>query len=452
MPVPLIDSLATTEPLANLFSDASILRAMLDFEVALARAEARLGIIPSAAAEAIKACANPAAFDRGQLSRDALRAGTPSIPLVKALTEKVRANNEGSAGFVHYGATSQDVSDTALILLLQKARSFIEADLQRTQNSLRDLSEKHRHTVILGRTLLQAAPPITFGLKAAGWFAAVRHGQERLKQAFAEALVLQFGGAVGTLAALGDRGLEVAEHLSAELGLTCPDAPWHTHRDRLATLLCACGVLTGSLGKIARDISLLMQSEVGEAAEPESPGRGGSSTMPHKRNPIGCAIALAAAQRIPGLVASYLSAMSQEHERSVGGIQSEWPTVAAIVQATGAAAASIAEIAAGLTVDTDRMRENLDATRGAIYAEKILILLTPKLGRDRAHQLMEQASRTAFMQKRNLSDVLAELPEAMQHLDQATLLRLTAAEDYLGSAEVFRVRLLQSHPRDTEKD
>jgi 3-carboxy-cis,cis-muconate cycloisomerase len=451
MAVPLIDSLATTEPLANLFSDTSILRAMLDFEVALARVEARLGIIPSSAVAAIEASANPAEFDLSQLSRDALRAGTPSIPLVKTLTEKARAKNEACAGFVHYGATSQDVSDTALILLLQKAQAIVEADLQRTQNSLRDLSEKHRHTVMLGRTLLQAAPPVTLGLKAAGWLAAVHRGQERLKKAFAESLILQFGGAVGTLAALGERGPEVAERLSSELGLSCPDAPWHTHRDRLAGLVCACGVLTGSLGKIARDISLLMQSEVGEAAEPESEGRGGSSTMPHKRNPIGCAITLASAQRVPGLVASYLSLMPQEHERSVGGIQSEWPTVAAIIQATGVAAASIAEIAEGLTIDAGRMHENLDATRGAIYAEKILILLTAKLGRDHAHHLLENASRAAFMQKRNLADVLAEMPDVMKHLDHAALQRLAIAEDYLGSAEIFRVRLLQPDAPDTKK-
>ena len=340
----LIESLASTEPLAKLFTDESILRAMLDFEAALAKVESRLGIIPASAAKSIAAAANPEAFDVAELSRKSLRAGTPSIPLVKTLTGLVQAKDESAAAFVHWGATSQDVSDTALILLLKQAQPLIEADLGRCEKALGALSDHHKNSVMLGRTLLQPGPPTTFGLKAAGWLGAVRRGRERLSHAFAEALLLQFGGAVGTLAVLGKKGPLVAQELAAELGLGCPDAPWHTHRDRLGALICACGLMTGSLGKIARDVSLLMQNEVGEAAEPTNEGRGGSSTMPHKRNPIGCTVTIAAANRMPGLVASYLTAMLQEHERSVGGSQSEWPTVAAAIQTTGAAAASVAEI------------------------------------------------------------------------------------------------------------
>lgn len=452
MPVPLIDSLASTEPLANLFSDTSILQAMLDFEVALASVESRLGIIPPAAADVITAASRPNAFNFTELSRGALRAGTPSIPLVKALAEVVRARDEAAAGFVHWGATSQDVSDTALMLLLNRARPFLTADLSRAEKAFHAFSEKHRNTVMLGRTLLQPAPPITLGLKAAAWFAAIRRGHERLTSAFDQALLLQFGGAVGTLAALGDRGLDVAQELAKELGLACPEAPWHTHRDRLAELMCACGVVTASLGKIARDISLLMQSEVGEAAEPGGEARGGSSTMPHKRNPIGCAVTLAAAGRVPGLVSGYLSSMTQEHERSVGGSQSEWPTVAGIVQATGAAAASIAEIAEGLTVDSNRMRENIDATRGTIYSEKAMILLASALGRDKAHHLLEQATRDSISNKRQLADVLAEMPEVTKHLDRSALQQLTASANYLGSAEIFRQRLLQSGQTNPTKD
>jgi len=458
MPVRLIDSLASTEPFAELFSDASVLRAMLDFEVALARAESRLGIIPVAAAEAIAAAADPNAFDIADLSRNTLRAGTPGIPLVKALTEIVRSKDEAAAGFVHWGATSQDVSDTALILILKRAQPLLDADLVRTEGALHTLSEKHKNTTMLGRTLLQAAPPVTLGLKAAGWLGALRRGRERLNQAFADALVLQFGGAVGTLAALGDRGAVVAQELAAELKLACPDAPWHTHRDRLAALMCACGVLTGSLGKIARDISLLMQNEVGEAAEPGGGGRGGSSTMPHKRNPIGCAVTLAAANRMPGLVSSYLSSMVQEHERGVGGIQSEWPTVAVVMQATGLAAASIAEIAEGLSVDTSRMRGNLDANHGTIYAEKAMIQLAVKLGRDKAQRLVEEAARQAIEHNRPLAEVLAEMPEVTKHLDRAALRQLAVAEDYLGSAEFFRSRLVETaradatHHRPDAKD
>jgi 3-carboxy-cis,cis-muconate cycloisomerase len=452
MPVRLIDSLASTEPVAEIFSDRSILQAMLDFEVALGRAEARLGIIPQAAAEAIATAASPDAFDLAALSRDTLRAGTPGIPLAKRLTEIVQARDTAAAGFVHYGATSQDVADTALILLLKQVQAHIEGDLARAEVALRNLSEQHRHTVMLGRTLLQAAPPVTLGLKAAGWLAAIHRGKKKLRESFAEALVIQFGGAAGTLAALGDKGLLVAEELARELGLGCPDAPWHAHRDRLATLICACGVVTGSLGKIARDISLLMQSEIGEAAEPESTGRGGSSTMPNKRNPIGCAITLAAAVRMPGLVASYLSAMVQEHERAVGAWQSEWPTISSAMQATSAAAASIAEIAEGLTIDSARMRDNLAATQGTIYAEKARLLLAAKLGPEKAHQLLQSATRKSMIDRRNLADVLAEMPEVTKHLNPATLGRLAVAEDYLGSAESFRLRQLQPATPRKPKD
>lgn len=438
----LIESLASTEPLAQLFSDRSILHAMLEFEVSLARVEARLGIIPTSAAKSIAAAANPAAFDTTELSSKSLHAGTPSIPLVRALTKIVRSQDELAEAFVHHGATSQDVSDTALILLLKQARPLIADDLARCEKALREVSERHRNTIMVGRTLLQGGPPTTLGLKAAGWLGAVRRGRERLAHAFTEALLIQFGGAVGTLAVLGENGSEVAKELAAELGLGCPDAPWHTQRDRLGSLICACGVLTGSLGKIAQDVSLLMQNEVGEVSEPTGEGRGGSSTMPHKRNPSGCTVTIAAATRMPGLVASYLTAMVQEHERSIGGSQSEWPTVAAVVQATGVAAASVREIAEGLTVDATRMQRNLDETKGIVFAEKAATLLAPKLGRERAHQLLETAVRRVLEEKRALPDVLGEMPEIMTILDKGTLQQLTVAEDYLGSAESFRRALL----------
>lgn len=444
MPVSLIDCLATTEALAEVFSDESVLQAMLDFEKGLARAEAKVGVIPQSAADAIAAAADPAAFDFAALSRESLRAGTLSIPLVKRLIEIVRYHLEPAAAFVHFGATSQDVSDTALILLLKRADDLIDADLRRAEQSLRSFSELHKNTVMLGRTLLQPAPPITLGLKAAGWLGAIRRGRKRLSAAFERAQILQFGGAAGTLAALGDHGIAVAEQLARELALQCPDAPWHTHRDRLAELVCAFGVMTGSLAKIARDISLMMQGEVGEAAESDSAGRGGSSTMPHKRNPIGCAITIAAGHRVPGLVSSYLSSMVQEHERSVGGIQSEWSTITAIVQSIGVAAASIAEIASGLTVDPERMTQNIAATQGTIFAEKAVMLLTAKIGRESAHRLLEQASRQAALEKRSLAKILAEMPDVTKHLDRDSLRQLDDPQNYLGSAEVLRQRLVHS--------
>ena len=273
----LIESLATTPALAAVFSDESFLQAMLEFETALARAEARHGLIPMEAADAIAAAAKPDKFDISALAESAFRAGTPAIPLVKMLTEQIRKADPEAARFVHWGATSQDVADTAMSLLLKHAEPILIADLLRLEKALADLSERHKQSVMLGRALLQPAPPVTFGLKAAGWLAPVCRGRQRLQKAFRVAAVLQFGGASGTLASLGDRGISVAKALSAELGFgDSPSTPWQTQRDQLATLVCACGVLTGSLGKMARDISLLMQNEVGEAFEPGGEGRGGS--------------------------------------------------------------------------------------------------------------------------------------------------------------------------------
>jgi 3-carboxy-cis,cis-muconate cycloisomerase len=438
----LIESLATTESLAEVFSDSSLLQAMLDFEVALARAEARAGIVPKSAADRIAAAARTNEFDIQVLARGMFRAGTPGIPFVKALTEKVRAAAPHAAGWVHWGATSQDVADTALALLLRRAQTILSGDLERLEKALITLSEQHKATVMLGRTLMQAAPPVTFGLKVAGWLGALSRGTKRLESAFDEALVLQFGGASGTLASLADKGTVVARALAGELELRCPEAPWHTHRDRLANLVCCCGVLTGSLGKMARDISLLMQSEVAEVAEPGGEGRGGSSAMPHKRNPIACALTLAAAQRIPGLVASFLSAMVQEHERAVGGWQSEWPTVASIVQSTGAAASSMVEVAEGLSVDSARMRQNIANTRSLVFAERVTMLLAAELGRDVAHKLLEDAIQKSAKQDKDLITVLAELPEVSSRLNRSVLDQLEIPEQYLGSAEVFREALL----------
>jgi 3-carboxy-cis,cis-muconate cycloisomerase len=442
MSMRLIESLATTPVLAELFSDESVLRAMLDFEAALARAEARVGIIPKDAADTITALAQPGSFDAPALAVAAFRAGTPAIPLVKALTDQVRKTNAEAARFVHWGATSQDVMDSAMSLLLKRAGPILIGDLIRLENALKVVSERHKDSVMVGRTLLQSAPPVTFGLKAAGWLASVRRGRLGLQNGLDDAAVLQFGGASGTLASLGDRGTAVIEALGVELGLKTPAGPWHTQRDQLATLICDCGVLVGSLGKMACDVSLLMQNEVGEASEPGSEGRGGSSTMPNKRNPTACSLALAAAYRMPGLVASFLSAMVQEHERGVGGLQAEWPMVVAVVQLTGVAVASMAEVAEGLSVDTEKMRVNIQQTNGLIFAERAMMLLGPKLGRDVAHKILEGATRRSVKEGRNLAAVLAEISEVTAHLSAAELKDLETPEQYLGSAEAFRKALV----------
>jgi 3-carboxy-cis,cis-muconate cycloisomerase len=430
----LIDSLAATPAIADIFSDSSILQAMLDFEAALARAEARTGVMPQSAADTIARLARAEAFDAAQcaqIAEQSLRAGTMSIPLVKALTDRVRSVDPESAKFVHWGATSQDVADTAMVLLLRRASSILAADHTRILEALRRLSDQHASTVMLGRTLLQPAPPITLGLKVAGWFGGLRRGWIRLEAAFEETMIVELGGASGTLAALGERGLAVRAALATELHLKNADAPWHAHRDRLAAVICACGIYTGSLAKMARDISLLMQGEVGEAAEPGSDGRGGSSTMPHKRNPTGCSLTLAAANRVPGLVASFLFGMAQEHERGAGGWQAEWATIARMIEDTGLALASMTEVAEGLSVDASRMRANIDATGGIIFAERAMMLLALKIGRDAAHKLLEEATRHS-----NLSGALAE------HLSPEEIRELNIPESYLGSAETFRKQLL----------
>jgi 3-carboxy-cis,cis-muconate cycloisomerase len=449
MSMRLIESLATTPALAEVFSDESVLRAMLDFEAALARAEARCEVIPMTAAAAIAASAKPGNFDVAALADATFRAGTPAIPLVKALTDQVRKTDAEAARFVHWGATSQDVADSAMSLLLKRAEPILSSDLLRLEKALADLTERHKDSVMVGRTLLQPAPPVTFGLKAAGWLGSVRRGRHRLQNGFRAGAVLQFGGASGTLASLGEHGIAVMEALGKELGLEIPSAaPWHTQRDQLASLICACGVLTGSLGKMARDIALLMQREVGEAGEPGGDGRGGSSTMPNKRNPIACSLTLAAAHRVPGLVASFLSAMVQEHERGVGGWQAEWPVVATAIQSTGVAIASMAEVAEGLLVDVEKMRANIDSTNGLIFAERAMMLLGPKLGRDVAHKILEAASSTSVNQGRTLAAVLAEMPEVTAHLSSADLKQLETPEQYLGSAESFRRALIAESARE----
>ncbi len=314
----LLDPLFTTDRMRAVFSDRGRLQGMLDFEAALARAEARAGVIPAAAAAPIAAQCRAEAFDIGELARGSALAGNTAIPLVKALTALVAKGDEAASRFVHWGATSQDAMDTGLVLQLRDALDLLDADLSRLSGVLAGLADEHKRTVLAGRTWLQQATPVTLGLKAAGALSAVERHRARLRELRPRLLVVQFGGASGTLAALGADGLKVAAALAEELKLGLPDVPWHAQRDRVAEVATALGLLVGTLGKVARDISLLMQTEVGEAFEPAAAGKGGSSTMPHKRNPVGCAAILAAAIRVPGLVSVMLTAMVQEHERGPG--------------------------------------------------------------------------------------------------------------------------------------
>jgi 3-carboxy-cis,cis-muconate cycloisomerase len=360
------------------------------------------------------------------------------IPFVKALTARVQASHGASARFVHFGATSQDVADTAMVLVVGRARAVLAADHERLVRILRELSDRHAGSVMVGRTLLQPAPPITFGLKAARWAASLARAWHRFAAACDEAAVLQFGGASGTLAALGDRGLDVAEAMAGSLDLRLPDAPWHAERDRLAAVVTSAGIYAAALGKMARDVSLLMQDEVGEVSEKG----GGSSTMPQKRNPSGCAVALAAAVRVPSLVAAYLTADVQEHERAVGGWHAEWPALADALQATGSALSAMTEAVGELTVHADRMRANIERTNGSIFAERVVMLLAPGLGRETATGLVSDALARSRETGRSFREVLLSMPDVTHVIPRAVLERIDVPEDYLGVAEALRHRLL----------
>jgi 3-carboxy-cis,cis-muconate cycloisomerase len=438
MSVRLFDSLATTEPLAAVFADAALLAAMARFETALAQAEAKAGVIPAEAAAAITRVAGSTSFDAAAIAGAARASGTITIPFVDMLTARVRAEDPGAATFVHWGATSQDVSDTALVLCLVAAERILEADHARVAEALRRIADKHAATVMLARTLLQPAAPTTFGLKAAGWLAESTRGYARISYAFRDACVVQFGGASGTLAALGPHGPEVASALAEALNVPLPDAPWHAHRDRLAALVTACGIYTGTLGKIARDLSLLMQDEVGEAFEPG----GGSSSMPHKRNPAACAIVLAAANRLPALVSAFLAGMVQEHERGLGGWHAEAATIVAAVQATGSAVAALAGAIEGLQVDPERMLANIAGTRGVIFAERAMVLLAPSVGREHAGKIIASALADAGKDGGTFAELLAQDPEARAAIEPVALSSLDDPDAYLGSAEHFRRRLI----------
>jgi 3-carboxy-cis,cis-muconate cycloisomerase len=439
MSVRLIDSISTTAALDEVFSDAALLDAMVRFETALARAEAEHDVIPANAARTITATLSTKALDPSSISAGARKGGTFVIPLVEALVEQVRRVDTSAATFVHWGATSQDVSDTAIVLCLLEARRVLDTDHKRVTTALERLSHEHASTVMLARTLLQPAAPTTFGLKAAGWFGAASRSYFQLRAAFDVACVLQFGGASGTLAALRGDGPKVAATLAKELALPLPEAPWHSHRDRLAALVCACGVYVGSLGKIARDISLLMQQEIGEAAE----RGGGSSSMPHKRNPSGCAIVLAAANRLPGLVSSFLSAMVQEHERAVGGWHAEATIISDTVKTTGSALAALVDVIEGLTVNTQRMLVNLGETKGTVYAERAMTVLAPTLGKQRAAEIVADALRCSADSGTPFQDLIAENSE-VSDVVRAELTTLGDPQSYLGAAEYFRTRLLMT--------
>jgi 3-carboxy-cis,cis-muconate cycloisomerase len=437
---PLFGDPAVAEPL----SDRGRIQRMLDVEVALADAQAHLGLIPSNAAGAIRQAAHAGLYDFAALAGEASRAGNLAIPLVKHLTRQVAALDAEAARYVHWGATSQDIIDTGFILQMRDAVPEVIRQMRRAADAAARHARAHIQTPMAGRTWLQQATPVTFGLKAAGWVDALDRQRAALAAALDGVSVLQFGGASGTLASLGTHGPAVADALAARLALHVPNVPWHANRDRMVTLACVLGVATGALGKVARDLALLSQTEVGETMEAPAEGRGGSSTMPHKRNPVAASVVLTAAVRAPGLVATMLAAMPQEHERALGGWQAEWVTMPELILVAAGAARATTEALEGLLVDAARMRTNLEMTRGLVLAEAVSMALGEHMGRSEAHARVEAASRRAVDQKRTLAETLAEDPAITAWLPPEEIKARLAPESYLGAARTFVERVLGS--------
>ena len=441
----LFDAYFSAESMAEVFCDQGRLQGMLDFEAALARAEAQVGLIPQAAVAPIAQACLASLYDVDALGVAIASAGNSAIPLVKALGKWVAGEDPSAERYVHLGATSQDVMDTGLVLQLRRALALIEADLARLGDVLAAQAQRYAAVPLAGRTWLQHATPVTLGMKIAGWLGAVTRSRQRLIELKPRLLVLQFGGASGTLAALGEQAMPVAQALAAQLQLTLPEQPWHTQRDRLVEFASVLGLIAGSLGKLGRDISLLMQTEAAEVFEPAAPGKGGSSTMPHKRNPVGAAVLISAATRVPGLVATLFSAMPQEHERSLGLWHAEWETLPEICRLVSGALQQALLVSAGLEVDPERMARNLDLTQGLVLAEAVSIVLAQRLGRDTAHHLLEQCCKRAVAEQRHLRAVLADEPLITAELSATDLDRLLDPAHYLGQAQTWVSRAVTEH-------
>lgn len=444
MPVSIIDSgiygnLFGADAMRAVFSERGQVQKWLDVEAALARVQGRLGIIPEEAAAEISAKADAALIDMALMREEVDRVGYAIMPLVHRLA----ALCEGDAGrYVHWGTTTQDIKDTGVILQIRDALDLVEADLLAVREGLARLAREYRDTPMAGRSHLQHALPITFGYKAAVWLAPVERHLERLDQLRPRVLTGQFAGAAGTLASLHGRGLEVADALMEELGLAQPAIAWHTARDTIAETMAFLALITGSLAKIATDVVLLTATETGEVFEPFAPGRGGSSTMPQKRNPVSSELILACAKQVQSRTTLVMDAMAADLERSTGPWHVEWAALPeAFVLASGALAQA-RFLVEGLRVDPGAMRANMDLTRGLIVSEAVMMGLAPALGRQAAHDLVYEACRIATDERRALLDVLLDMPEVTAKLDRDALARLCEPGNYVGEAPEMVDRLL----------
>jgi 3-carboxy-cis,cis-muconate cycloisomerase len=435
---PILGTLYGSDAMRAVFDESAYFQRMLDVEAALAQVQARLGIIPGEAAGAIAEAAA-----RGDLSTEVLAASARNVgyPVVGLVAELSRGAGE-AGGWTHWGATTQDIMDTATVLQVRAGLGLIEAEMRAILTALAGHARIHRGTVMAGRTHLQQALPTTFGLKCATWALPFIGYIRRLPELRRRVELVEFGGAAGTLASLGDQGVAVMEGLAAELDLHAPIAPWHVCREGLAEAVAYLGLICGSLAKFATDIILLAQTEVGEVAEPYVSGRGASSTMPQKRNPIASEYILAATRSVQALVPVMLGAMAQDHERATGPWQSEALVIPQAFVLTHGALLHARAITEGMVVDTERMRRNLDLTHGLIVAEAVMMGLAPHLGRGEAHHVVKHACDVALTERLSLTDALARDPAVSSRLDRAAIERMTDPASYLGSAQAFADRVL----------
>ncbi len=432
-----------TPAMRDVFSDYALISRYVEVEVALAKAEARCGVIPQDAADEIATRADVASLDFDALRHETDIVGYPILPLVHQMVRQC-----GEAGrYVHWGATTQDIMDTALVLQLRAGLTIIEQDIAALRGILADLSQRHRETPMAGRTHLQQALPVTFGYKTAIWLAMFDRHAERLSQLKPRVLVGQFAGAAGTLASLGDKGFAVQEALCEELGLGVPVATWHVARDGLAETVNFLALVTGSLGKIALDIMIMASTEFGELYEPFVKGRGASSTMPQKRNPISSELMLAASKAVRQHAGLMLDAMVQDFERATGPWHAEWMAIPESFVLTAGALHQAKFALSGLIVDAGRMADNLGISRGLIVAEAVMMGLAPQMGRQEAHDVVYDACRLANEKGLTLADALASDPRVSTRIDRGTIDRLTAPENYLGLAPVMVDRVLAASRR-----
>ncbi len=438
----LLTPLLSSAAMRAVMDDRARVQRMLDVEAALARAEGAVGVISAGAAGEIADACRTELYDISILSSAAAESGSVVMPLVHSLTAEVKRHDPRAAGYVHWGATEQDVADSALMLELRAAIDVLVTDMDRATKALIALAGRHRRTMTVARTQMQHALPMPLGLKFAGYGAALGRSRDRLQRLRKDALTLQFGGAAGTLAALGDKGLEVSQRLAALLDLPVPDAPWHSHRDRTAEVASAFAILAGTCGKIARDMALMMQTEIGEMFEPPGPGRTPVSAPAHRRSPNAAAAALSAAMLAPNLAATILAAQIQEHERAAGSWQSEWVTFPALALVTSGALGAVADIVEGLEIDVERMKSNLDRTGGHIMAEAVAFALADKMGKDEAHSLVAGLARDADKAGQPLRDYLDADPRIKAHLTTTDLDVLFLPQNYQGTAQTFLERLV----------